>query len=122
MSIYYIILLKSRYYNTPAPACFGPHWYIVREHTVVQNSCLVFSACSRAAEKSSLINIYVVDRVKYSRRPQEASCSNYYGQCTTRSTTHILLVHNEEFSSALLHVENIKKLFCTTAFSLITYQ
>ena len=120
MSIYYTILLKSRYYKTPVPACFGLHWYIVREHTVVQNSCFLFSACGRAAEYSSLSNIYVVDRVKYYRRPQEASCPNYYGQCRTRSATHIL--HSEEFSAALLHAENIKQLFCTTAFCLITYQ
>ena len=29
------ILLKSQYYNTSAPACFGPHWYVIRENTAV---------------------------------------------------------------------------------------
>jgi len=33
-------LLKSQYYNTPALTCFKPHWPIVRDHTVVQNSFL----------------------------------------------------------------------------------
>jgi hypothetical protein len=31
--------LKSKYYNTPAPTCFRLHWPIIRDHTVVQNSC-----------------------------------------------------------------------------------
>jgi len=39
-------LLKSQYYSSQVPACFGPHWFIIREHTVVQNSYLTFSACS----------------------------------------------------------------------------
>jgi len=33
----HIILLKSQYYNTLPPTRFGPHWYIIREHKVVQN-------------------------------------------------------------------------------------
>ena len=41
----YTVLLKSLYYDTPAPKCFGPHWSIIREHTFVQNSCLTLSAC-----------------------------------------------------------------------------
>ena len=34
------ILLKSQYYNTPAPSCFRLHWPIIMDHTIVQNSCL----------------------------------------------------------------------------------
>ena len=34
------VLLKSKYYNTPAPTYYRPHWPIIRDHTVVQNSCL----------------------------------------------------------------------------------
>jgi hypothetical protein len=33
-------LLKSQYYNTPSLTCFRLHWPIIRDHTVVQNSCL----------------------------------------------------------------------------------
>jgi len=117
---YCAAILKPQYYNTPAPACFGHHWPSIREHTIVQNSCLTFSACNRAAENSSPYNIYIVDQVKYNRWPQNTSCYNYYAQCTTRSTTHIL--HSEEFSADLLHAENIKQPFCITVFSLITYQ
>jgi hypothetical protein len=40
------IVLKSQYYNTPAATYFGPHWPINREHTIVQNSYIIFSACS----------------------------------------------------------------------------
>jgi len=36
-------VLKSQHYNTPAPMCFGTHWPI-REHIIVQNSCLTSSA------------------------------------------------------------------------------
>jgi len=36
------VLIKSQYYDRAAPAGFGPHWPIVREHTVAQNSCLTF--------------------------------------------------------------------------------
>jgi len=32
-------------------------FYMFREHTIVHNSCLKFSACSRAAENSSVPNI-----------------------------------------------------------------
>jgi hypothetical protein len=85
---YYTIVLKSQHYNTPAAACFGPHWYIVREHTIVKNICLIFSAYNRAVENSSLCNIYVVDRVKYYSGTHNTSCSNYYFQSTTRSTIY----------------------------------
>jgi hypothetical protein len=34
------VLLQSQYYSTPAAA-----WSMVREHAVLQNSCLKFSAC-----------------------------------------------------------------------------
>jgi len=44
------VSLKSQYYNTPAPTYFGPQWPIIREHTIVQNSDLRFSACRRAAK------------------------------------------------------------------------
>jgi hypothetical protein len=40
------LLLKSQYYNIPALTCFGPHWSIIRETTILQKSCLIFSACS----------------------------------------------------------------------------
>jgi hypothetical protein len=32
----YTILLKSQYYNTPAATRFGPHWPIIRKHTIVK--------------------------------------------------------------------------------------
>ena len=47
-------------HNTKAAACFRPHWSIFRGHTVVQNSCLTFSACNRAAKNCS---VYVYVRV-----------------------------------------------------------
>jgi hypothetical protein len=37
------------YYNTPAAACCRPYWSIVREPTMLQNSCVTFCACSRGA-------------------------------------------------------------------------
>jgi hypothetical protein len=40
------IVLKSQYYNTQVATYFGPHWPINMEHKIVQNSCLIFSACS----------------------------------------------------------------------------
>jgi len=27
-------------HNTPAPTCFGPYCPIIRDHTIVQNSCV----------------------------------------------------------------------------------
>jgi len=57
------ILLMSLYYSTSAPACFGPHCYVIRQNTVVQNGCLMFSACNRSAENSSLYIMCVEDRV-----------------------------------------------------------
>ena len=37
------ILLNSQYYNTPGPTGFGPYWPIIRQHTIVQNSCFIQS-------------------------------------------------------------------------------
>jgi len=37
-------LLNSKYYNRPAPTCFGPHRAVIKEHTIVQNRSLTFSA------------------------------------------------------------------------------
>jgi hypothetical protein len=44
------MLLKSQYYKSLAPTYFGPHWPVIREHTIVQTSDLRFSACRRAAK------------------------------------------------------------------------
>jgi len=58
------ILLKSQqFYKTQAPTCFGSYWPIIRGHTIIQNSCLTFYACSKAAKKTPKCDIYVVDRV-----------------------------------------------------------
>ena len=59
----YTVLLKSQYYNNPARTRFGPHWFLIMEHTMVQKSYLTFPADSWAAGNSSLCRIYIVDRV-----------------------------------------------------------
>jgi len=42
----YTVLLKSQYYNNPARTRFGPHWFLIMEHTMVQKSYLTFPADS----------------------------------------------------------------------------
>jgi hypothetical protein len=56
------IVLKSQHYDRAVRTGFGPHWPIIREHTIVLNSCLTF-LCMKLPEISSLCKIYVVHRV-----------------------------------------------------------
>ena len=48
------ILLKSQYYSTLAHTCFGPHWPIIREHTVVQ-LCVPWSSYHHVKSGESIL-------------------------------------------------------------------
>jgi hypothetical protein len=72
-------------------------------------------------KNSSMCNIHVEDQaVHWKQELEQHSGLGFKGIGASRSTTYIL--HTEEFSTALIHAENVKQLHYTTVWSLMMDQ